>query len=752
MKTTSLLALSLLSCMALSANAQKNDAKAQKSGTEETAQSGKANNMMLNATDETSPRFINVGLPEGTGGTVVSENGMLISPDIYLLMPNQAWRQDGSFMKPDSWNLAKTAIKLGEVGVSMATQTRRGGDKFIGHLNLHTNSFGLMGGNLSLAGPIKNGWYYHANAFINMDPGSTRPSFTRFLDKTLLLKGVITKRYKNGELSFQYKYMNSQKMNDNVCPYIFHKDKQVSELPNFQIGKDDYLTSDPNHMYMSPLTGQMEQINLLKGTGSEVHAFDLMGNNKLKNHFSLDYALRYQHSQSGKTNYAFNAISNTETLKSNQRYVYADNANNQVYTGYVQNVQMGIAPKRPTDLVEGRLELGKQGKNFNYHVGYAGYYWHVDKAIQGTYSYLSEVAPNPRQLMLQVQKNGTWVNSKADEYGQWNYNGAFFYYNGNEFKNAIYAYGDYKLVKNLKVELGARMEWHRLIGSWCPQSDREASADAKWVSGQTSSVNRNFWNKSFTATLTYNILPHFGLVGDAYYIEVSDGLSVYRGKNDPMSKTNVIPYLAGGVFYNSKFVSLISRISHISRSNLQASGGFSDSKGESTKLAFLYDIRTLGWTTDAVLTPFKGFQLHLMLTLQNPVYKNFSFDVFGEHYDYDGIRARVTSKTLIEIDPSYSWSKFRVWGSARYFSKQSCAYPGTLFFPSRWETFAGVDYNATKKIAFSLSVVNLLNQAGAQGRIVGTNTAIDPTPYYDKPVAGTFIRPFTIDLKTKITF
>ena len=67
-----------------------------------------------------------------------------------------------------------------------------------------------------------------------------------------------------------------------------------SELPNFQIGKDDYLTSDPNHMYMNPLTGQMEQINLLKGTGSEVHAFDLMGSNKLKNHFSLDYALRYQ--------------------------------------------------------------------------------------------------------------------------------------------------------------------------------------------------------------------------------------------------------------------------------------------------------------------------------------------------------------------------------------------------------------------------------------------------------------------------
>ena len=752
MKTNSFLVLSILSCLALPMNAQQSNKKTSKSQEAENAQTGKANNMMLNATDETSPRFINVGLPEGTGGTVVSENGMLVTPDTYLLMPNQAWRQDGSFMKPDSWSLSKTAIKLGEVGVSMATATRKGSDKFVGHLNLHTNSFGLMGGNLSLAGPIKNGWYYHANAFINMDPGSTRPNFTRFLDKTLMLKGMITKRYRNGELSFQYKYMNSQKMNDNVCPYIFHKDKQVSELSNFEIGKGDYLTSNVNHIYMNPLTGQMENINLMSGTGSRVHAFDLMGNNKLKQNIFLDYAIRYQHVEAGKTNYAFNAITSSDALGDNQRYVYADNNNQQVYTGLVQNIQMGIAPKRPADLFEGRFELIKKGNNYNYSLGYSGYVWHVNKAIQGTYSYLSEVTPNPRQLALQVFKNGQWVNKQADQYGQWNYNGSFFYYDGNEFKNALYAYGDIKPVKNLKVDLGARIEWHRLVGSWCSDVDRKASPDSKWVSGGTSFINRSFWNKSFTATFTYNILPNFGLVGDAYYIEVSDGMNVYKGKNDPMSKTNVIPYFAGGIFYNSKLISLISRISHISRSNLQASGSFSNSEGESTKLAFLYDIRTLGWTTDAVLNPFKGFQLHLMLTLQNPVYKNFAFDVFGEHYDYDGVVARSTSKTLIEIDPSYSWDKFKVWASARYFSKQSCAYPGTLFFPSRWETFAGVDYNATKKIAFSLSVVNLLNQAGAQGRIVGTNTAIDPTPYYDKPVAGTFIRPFTIDFKTKITF
>lgn len=745
---------SLVASFALATFAQQNGAqKAKKTNDAETKnQSGKDNNMMLNAADETSPRFINVGLPEGTGGTVVSENGLLITPDTYLMMPNQAWRQDGSFQKPGSWGLSQTAIKMGEVGISMATFTRKGQNKFVGHFNYHTNSHGLMGGNLSLAGPIVNSWYYHVNAYVNLDPGSTNPSWTRYLDKTLLLKGIITKRFNKGELSFQYKYMDSQKLNDNVAPYIFHKDKQVSQLENFAIGLNSYATGSSTHMYMNPLNGRMESIDFMKNTGSTVHSFDILGNMQLGNKMSLDMALRYQHAQSGKTNFAFNAIKSTGEPDNKQRYVYADNNLQQVYTGYYQNVQMGIAPKRPSDYINGRIELNKQSKNFQYTMGFNGYLWAVDKAVQGTYSYLSEVAPNPRQIAVQIYKNGEWVNKQADAYGQWNYNGAYFYYNGTEFKNALYAIGNFKPLKKLKVDVGARFEWHRLVGSWMDKEARAEAPQPTYASGHTVGINRNFWNKSLTATLTYNILPHFGFTGDAYYIETSDGLNVYKGSNDPLSKTNVIPYIAGGVFFNSPFISVVSRLSKIGRTNLYASGGFANKEGESTKLSFLYDIQTVGWTTDAVINPFKGFSLHFMLTLQNPVYKNFSFDVFGEHFNYDGVPARTCSKTLIEIDPSYQFGAFKVWASARYFSKASCAYPGTLFFPARWETFAGIDYQATKKIAFNLSVVNLLNQTGAQGRIVGTNTAIDPTPYYDQPVAGTFIRPFTIDLKTKITF
>ena len=53
-----------------------------------------------------------------------------------------------------------------------------------------------------------------------------------------------------------------------------------------------------------------------------------------------------------------------------------------------------------------------------------------------------------------------------------------------------------------------------------------------------------------------------------------------------------------------------------------------------------------------------------------------------------------------------------------------------------------------------MNVVNLLNQTGAQGSIAGANTITEEaaSQYYDKPLSGTFIRPFTLEFKTVVKF
>lgn len=84
--------------------------------------------------------------------------------------------------------MAETAIKLGEVGVSMSTVSKQGRKKFAGAVNFKTNSFGLLNGNISLSGPIKNGWGYAVNAFVNLDPGTTNVNFARFWIKLRFIK------------------------------------------------------------------------------------------------------------------------------------------------------------------------------------------------------------------------------------------------------------------------------------------------------------------------------------------------------------------------------------------------------------------------------------------------------------------------------------------------------------------------------------------------------------------------------------
>lgn len=88
-----------------------------------------------------------------------------------------------------------------------------------------------------------------------------------------------------------------------------------------------------------------------------------------------------------------------------------------------------------------------------------------------------------------------------------------------------------------------------------------------------------------------------------------------------------------------------------------------------------YDIETIGWTTDAVVKPFKGFDFHFLFTYQSPKYKKYETGVTFSDGTTSGINATgniVTEipKVLIELDPSYNITKdLKVWASFRYFSK-----------------------------------------------------------------------------------
>lgn len=773
------LILALISAMGFTTTMAQNSEQTVKTDTVSAPKAGETANVMLNASADDGPRVVNIGLPASVGGTTILENGLPVTYDYIGLMPTSVWRQDAGIGKFEVLNVAQTALLASDVGVSVSTYTNRGTDKFRGSAAFSTNSFGLLRGDVGISGPLKNGFQYSLTAFVNMDPGTYRSNVSTFMDKTQIYKGVLNKKYKSGQIGIQYKFAYSEAISAKQSPYIYRSNGKVDALDGFRIGRDAYLEQSGKLHVIDPLTGKEEVWDAMKDLSSTSHVIDLFGDHKFNNGMVLDYTLRYHYAKSGMYNPYLTTISpNTITQDANGNpvydYYYANNqdpygsANLSAYTGeYVQNGMMIAVPSSVKNTVMARFELSKKTHKHHWMVGFHNWYYNADKVTMATYNYMFEVAPNPKGL----------VSSKTDEHGNRNYNAAMQYYNGIDNKMALVATERWTPNRKLELDLGTRLEWQRIDGDWYSAEDRKAAPDATWISGNTTDVKKNWFNVNFTANATYKAFKNAGFLGELMYIQQAGKLSSYAGADDPNIEKCEIPGFSIGVYYNNPFISVVSKVTKIERTNFKNNSTFNatwtdanypgETFSATTKQTSSYDVSTIGWTTDVLISPFKGFDLHLLLTLQNPKYKNYAMTInyeaqsqnggtstYQESVNNNNNVARSVSKTIIEIDPSYTFGKFRIWASTRYFSKEYANYPNTLTFAGRWETFAGLNYKYDKNVDFSISAVNLLNQSGAQGSISGTNTttAEMAKELYNKPLCGTYIRPFTIEFKTKIKF
>ena len=177
-------------------------------------------------------------------------------------------------------------------------------------------------------------------------------------------------------------------------------------------------------------------------------------------------------------------------------------------------------------------------------------------------------------------------------------------------------------------------------------------------------------------------------------------------------------------------------------------------------ISLSYDIQTIGWTTDALIKPFKGFDFHFLFTYQVPKYKKYETGVTfsdGNVSNIDATGNIVTDipKVIIELDPSYQiTNNLRIWASFRYFSKTYANIMNAYYFKGRWETFGGVNWKVNKHLSLNATVINFLNQTGAKGTISGAElvTKEEASKFYGSWMAGSYIRPFTVEFSAAIKF
>ncbi|SFU67169.1 Outer membrane receptor proteins, mostly Fe transport [Pustulibacterium marinum] len=737
-----LFAMSFSNVFAQDQNISKQDSIAiekQTSKTDNDPEKGGDRNVMLNAANNSGPRDVNIGLPASVGGITILENDLPLVYFFWPELPNKSWRQSVSLKNTGLLKMEDLALSMGDLGFAVNSYTQNGTKDFHVKGNLSGSHFGWFQGDVNVSGPIsKNGWTYSAGAFVNFDPSTYDLGFNKYVDQTKIFRAGVTKYFKDdkGEFNIFYKYADSY-INTNYAVFEYGPNGEASEVDGFDIGNSSYIVRDGKLRFKDAITGDYYWGSLDGAANTNTsHTVDVFGNYKLDNGWNFKYSTRMH---LAKASLMYSIPLSIFTAEASDGYTIASTG--ETYTGNVGTQLAMNSPEIPTTHIMGRFSLNKKIKNHDLTFGILEQYYHVDKYHSNRSLFFQTVEDQPQRL----------IGPGTDESGFYAYNTSAEYFNGAENKLAVYGNDSWQVSDKFKLKYGLMLRHQLLDGDYSPTT---RTTDWDLTQATTEDINKSFFHVAGSLNASYNITKNFGALANFLYTEENGRLESFSTAVYPSIVKSRSPLAGAGIFWNTDYFSLVSQATYLTKNNYLTRYNLVNPEDdtETQQATIFYKIQTLGWTTDMMITPFKGFNLHYLITFQDPVYKDFTFSAFGNDYDYSDNTVLEISNVLMEIDPSYSVDKWRFWASFRYFSKQYANITNALYFAPRWENFGGINYQYNDHIGFGATVVNFLNQTGAKGTINGAELIDDASQYYGQLLSGSYIRPFTVQLSVNFNF
>ncbi len=715
--------------------------------------SGDSNrNVLMNASSATQPRQISLGLPI-SGYAYIFEDGLPVSYYNYQVYPYKSWHNGVSHESVRTMGPQDMVLKYGVITYSVDSWSKLAGDQLEGKLNYSVNHHGRHTIDANISTPLGKGWGISVGTYHNFDPGSNHLDMTKLQESAHFYKAALSKSWNEGrgKAGLIYQYSQFREVNENYGPFIFVGDGSVKEYDGFRLGIDQYRPANRTIKYLDVETGKMVEQDINDANTSKIHHVNFVMDYLWDNDLKLSIHSKFKHGQSLRSSTTLMGVSDAV---SGSGYTYEDGNN---YLGKVQTRRMLHFDGLEHSWMTNAALTGKskdQRHNWRAEVDYWLNHGGVSTSM---YLFAHEAKKDPKLLLLNGNE-GFSYNSYAE------------YYDGHEHKIFGLVSDEWNVNRRLWLYGGVRLEYLNVRGLAANDMNTGNARHIGFSLADEGVVKNHFsdnhFNYAFIGSVRYAMLRGFGLQAEYSSAVTHSQLFHYGTYHYPTQKGMTTNYFRGGIFWKNQWIDLTSQITHISMSNSQERpnlshvltkdvGDLKAGMSESFTQNYFYDIATLGWLTDAVITPVKGLSVHLMFTIRDPRYKNYKItptfsDGVTETYDFTDKTITALSKTELEIEPSYRFSKWRVWLSARYFSKQYINKTNSLYFNGRWETFGGVDFQLNKHINFAASIVNILNQKGASGTIPAADLITDPSLYKNYVMAGTFIRPFTFEFTTKL--
>lgn len=743
MKKYFIIALSLLSTVSIFAQSNANDS------IQETRRSNQ--NVMLNASSATAPRTISLGIP--SSGSAIFEDGLPVSFYLGFFPGHWSWHNGLNTESMSLSTLDESALRVGVIGYFPSTTSKVTATKLEAGINYSFNQYGQHQIDLNVGAPLGNGWGFNLNTYQNFDRGSNHLDMSYLQERIQFYKAALSKTFANGKgrASLTYNYMSTMSLAERYGPFIFVGDGSVKKFEDFDLGHDQYLPNLDSYTYIDPIDGLTKKRNLTDDGLTKSHMATFNLTYRFNNGKVLDFRSRLKTIHTDIANLMLGSISQ---VKADDGYTYKDG------TPFAGNVQSRFYSNYDTTDSDWMNTLELRGKSSKHNWFVAADAW-FDHTSQSTFTgnFAHEVKKDPKQLLLNGQ----------DYYV---FNTGSNYFNGNETKIAIYGRDQWTPTPRLTLTGGIRLEYMNLTGKAANNVDGATnnSRTPGWSlltpGVKKNDIKENWLNTAATFSAYYRITNGFALQADALATYRRPEITEYGTAMSPVTDVKSNYMFRAGINFRNSWIDAQSLMTYLVQKNnftnslwthtlTKAAGGYPGGYHESVYIPSFYNIDAIGWTTDIVLTPFKGFSFHGLLNMRAPRYRDYKFepvfsDGYRETYDFSDKKVTGISSIEIELEPSYTINKWRFWASARYYSRQYINITNTLYFNPRWETFGGVDYNFSNKVSFSLNVINFLNQKGANAGIQAASLATDATPFKNYLTSGTFIRPFTVEFSTRI--
>lgn len=710
-------------------------------------------NVMLNASSATAPRTISLGIP--SSGSAIFEDGLPVSFYLGFFPGYWSWHNGLNTQSMSLSTLDESALRVGIIGYFPSSTSKVTSDKLSGGVNYSLNQYGQHQVDLNVGAPLGKGWGFNLNTYQNFDRGSNHLDMMYLQDRIQFYKLAVSKSFAEGRgrASLTYNYMSTMSLAENYGPFIFVGDGSVKEFDGFDLGHDQYLPNLDYYTYIDPKDGLTKSRNFTDDGLTKSHMATFNLNYKFLNGNELDFRSRLKTIHTDIANLMLGSISQVGTADG---YTFQDG------TAFAGNVQNRFYSNYDTTDSDWMNTIELRGKNNRHEWFVAADAW-FDHTSQSTFTgnFAHEAKKDPQQLYFNGQD-------------YWVFNTGSNYFNGNETKIAIYGRDQWKPTSRLTLTGGVRLEYMNVNGKAANNVDGATnnSRTSGWSllsPGVTKNkISENWLNTAATFTAYYRVTPGFALQADAFATYRRPEITEYGTAMSPVTDIKSNYMFRAGINYRNSWLDLQSLFTYLVQKNnfvnslwthklTKAAGGYPEGYQESVYIPSFYNIDAIGWTTDFVLTPFKGFTFHGLINLRAPRYRDYKFepvfsDGYRETYDFSDNKVTGISSVEIELEPSYTIGKWRLWASARYYSRQYINITNSLYFNPRWETFGGVDFNFSPKVAFSVNVVNFFNQKGASAGIQAASLATDATPFKNYLTSGTYIRPFTLEFATRISF